>query len=206
MLSFGCKRQQAEMVSFGYRYLPLNIGASIDYAVDSTVYNDFTQSDTTYTFTIRETVADTFTDATGRLNYRIERLKRLTDTGSFQIQKSIAVVVEGSRAERLEDNQRTVILSFPIEQGKTWDGNAFSDQGMVRFEIESAHKSESIGTLSFDSVTTVIHYNDTSNFIEKRFRKEQFARDVGLVSLEYIHIETKLNGDSGLHLVQRIIN
>ena len=205
-LVFGCKRDQPQPIDLGYDYLPMTIGASIRYAVDSTVYNDFTQSDTTYSFTITETVVDTFSDADGRLNYRIEQSKRFADTGSYVLQKSMAVYFEPTRAGRLEDNAHTVILAFPPSQGNTWDGNAFNNRGKEIFEITSAHISASVNGASFDSVVTVEHYNDTTNFILKRYRQEQFAKNVGLVSLEYLDLRTKINGDSGVHYVQRIIN
>lgn len=41
ILIAGCKREQADEIDFGYDYLPLVVGQSIDYHVDSTVYDDF---------------------------------------------------------------------------------------------------------------------------------------------------------------------
>jgi hypothetical protein len=206
VLFFGCKRNQTEPLDLGYNYFPLTIGAFVDYQVDSTVYNDFTQSDTTYSFTIRETVRDTFSDAQGRLTYRIERSKRVGDTASFVIQKSMGINVEATRLERLEDNIRTVILSFPPDAGSAWNGNAYNNRGQENFEIISAHKPATVNGTTFDSVVTVEQYNDTANFIEKRYRQERFAKNLGIISIEYIDIRTKLNGDSGVHYVQQIIN
>lgn len=205
-LVLGCKRDQPQPIDLGYDYLPMTIGASIRYAVDSTVYNDFTQSDTTYSFTIIETVVDTFSDADGRLNYRIERSKRFADTGSYVLQKSMAVYFEPTRAGRLEDNAHTVILAFPPDAGNSWNGNAYNDRGKENFEIISAHKSATVNGTTFDSVLTVEQYKDTTNFIEKRYRQERFAKNLGIISIEYIDIRTKLNGDSGVHYVKQILN
>ena len=205
ILIASCKREQADEIDFGYDYLPLVVGQSIDYHVDSTVYDDFTQDDTTYSFTIRELVADTFTDVAGRLNYRIERQKQASDTSEFVVQKSFAIYRSATSAERLEDNKRTVILSFPLNPGSTWDGNAFNTDEKENFTVATAHKALTIGDLRFDSVATIEHNIDTANFVEKKFRVEKFARGIGLISIEYMDIETKLNGDSGLYYIQQII-
>jgi hypothetical protein len=61
-----------------------------------------------------------------------------------------------------------------------------------------------IGTLSFDRTLRVILENDTDNFVVKRYSEERYARNVGLISKRYFHIETQFEIDSGLQWIQRI--
>ena len=61
-------------------YFPLEKNKYIIYNVDSTVWNDELCVQITNKFQIMYTVADTFTDAQGRLSYRIDtRIRKKTE-------------------------------------------------------------------------------------------------------------------------------
>jgi hypothetical protein len=206
LLGVGCKDNPTETTDFHFDYLPLILGSSITYSVDSIVYNDFDQSVVKYQFTLKETVAEVFNDASGRITYRIEQSKRESDTLNYRVSGSYAVLIDGLKAERTQNNLRTIPLIFPPAKGETWDGNATNTRSTEDYRFTTTHQPYSIGASSFDSTLHIVQIEDTTNFINKRFAEERYAKGVGLIELQTRHIETKLNGDSGLVWVQRYLS
>lgn len=197
-----CKKNPPVEVDFGYNYLPLEIGQWVEYDVDSIVYDEFAQTVTNYPFVLRETVVETFEDAEGRTAYRVERATRMLDSAEFVVRGSYAVLVDGVRAERLDNNTRIVPLIFPPKDGADWNGNAFNTKGEELFEYDYVDQPETIGSLALDSTLRVIHRNDTDNFVVKTYQEERYARNIGLVYREFLDLETQISGDSGLHWIQ----
>jgi hypothetical protein len=108
-----CKRAEVPELDLQLDYLPLKVGASIDYSVDSIVYDDFDASKTVYSFILRETVVEQFEDAEGRTSFRIEQSKRFIDSTDFTIRGSYSLTIDGMRTERFSENKRIVNLVFP---------------------------------------------------------------------------------------------
>ncbi len=83
-------------------------------------------------------------------------------------------------AEKVEENKRFIKLVFPSQNGKEWDGNSFNSLGEKIYEIISSDESESVNSLSFDSVVTVKQF-EQDDFIEYIYEMEKYARNVGLI-------------------------
>lgn len=199
-----CKKDPDDRpkTDYGYNYLPLKEGAWIEYRVDSTVLDEFTQTSATYTFTMRETVAEQFEDAEGRTVFRIERSRRWNDTAGYEVVGSYSLLKHGARAERVDENLRVVPLVFPPGEGGEWDGNAFNTLDEQLFEYEYVDRPGTYSSLVFDSTLRVIQWNDTDNFVIKKYSEERYARNTGLIYREYLDIETQFSVDSGLHWIQ----
>lgn len=206
LLAVGCKDNPTEATDFHFDYLPLMLGSNITYQVDSIVYNDFDQSIVKYQFILMETVTEVYEDAAGRLTYRIEQSKRESDTVDFRVAGSYAVLVDGLKAERIKNNLRTVPLIFPPSKNESWDGNATNTLGSEDYRFNSTHQPYTLGGISFDSTVHIIQIGDTANLINKRFSEERYAKGYGLIEVRTRHIETKLNGDSGLVWIQQYIS
>ncbi|NQV52097.1 MAG: hypothetical protein HQ500_02890 [Flavobacteriales bacterium] len=204
MLACGKDKDQAK-IDFGYAYYPLVIGNSVEYKVDSVVYNEFTATVDSFSFLMREECVETFTDLEGRTAYRFERYVQKDDTSDFAFRTSFYVVTDGVRTEKVENNQREVVMVYPPKNGEDWDANAFSAADQVDYEFEAVHQALQLGSLSFDSALRVIQLNDTDNFITKRFSEERYAKHVGLVEKRYYHIETQFEVDSGLYWIQTVV-
>ncbi len=54
-----CKKEEPEMTDRGYSYFPYRVGSMHIYDVDSTVYDDFDTSVTTYKYQLREIIEST---------------------------------------------------------------------------------------------------------------------------------------------------
>lgn len=201
-----CVNKTEEIIlNKGYNYYPLKKGKYIIYDVDSTTYDLINQEqhtvdiDTVH-FQAKELVADTLKDAQGRPSFKLEYYTRKNDTMPWVIRKVWYTTRTEQTAERVEDNQRFVKLSFPVEPNSKWNMARFIDPNTpitVRGEtITSVYKDWEPGALdhnyseidkkyiqgnkTFDSTVTVININQESG-ADKQLYKEIYGRNVGLI-------------------------
>ena len=198
-------------IDYGYEYYPAEVGKYIIYDVDSIVF-DLTSNgritDTT-SYQVKEEIADTTTDNTGRMMYLIHYSTRDNPDEDWTIKKVHTAVIDDNRVERTEDNFRFVKLLFPIKKETTWNGNQlFSDENViitVRGETLELFKNwtssvidknvrEVINNQTFDDVL-IIHHADYENNIERRFVEEKYARNIGLISKTMFILDTQCNGN-----------
>lgn len=185
---YSCKKdvETVPPVNMGYNYFPEDIGSYVIYEVDSIAYDDKSHAPDTTRYLLKEVIASSFIDNSGRPTLRIERFKKMyVDTVPYD---SIAWVgprvwyanKTATSAEKVEENKRYIKLVFPSKEGKEWDGNSFNSLGEKLYEIISSDESESLNGVAFDSVVTVKQYEQI-DFIEYIYEMEKYARNVGLI-------------------------
>lgn len=205
---YSCKKDSTEEPDFGYDYVPVGLGYTYIYHVDSVVYDEFSNSVRPFQFTLKDVFAESFQDLTGRVAYRVERSKRFQDSAEFVFQYSYTITMDDFRAERKVDNTTEVFFIFPPKADEQWEANAFNNQESLRYSFLSVDEPWS----GFDSVATVIQNNDTASVIFRTYEEERFARNVGLVYREFLDIESQFvqslsqTVDSGLHWKQTLID
>ncbi|RME00367.1 MAG: hypothetical protein D6816_13820, partial [Bacteroidetes bacterium] len=126
-----CKTEQDPFDrDFGFDYYPLEVGKSMIYQMDSTIYDPTGDSMLIHSTTfLKETVVDSFIDLTGTPVYRIEQYHRAADTLPWAINKVVTASITNNQAQRVEDNLRFIKLTFPVRENNSWDGNVFFDSG-----------------------------------------------------------------------------
>ena len=200
MFLFSCKDDQVEpSIENNYAgYFPLETGFWIEYNADSVVdldEDDPFNLDTAiraYTFQLREEIDSGFFDAEGEWAYRISRYRRLSDTLPWDFMNLWTAKITNTSAQRVEDNIRFVKLSFPINERKTWNGNAFNYYIEEDYLYADIHQPFSLGGFSFDSTVNVIQNDFTSN-VNRILKNEIYANHVGMVykrqdSLNTVHL------------------
>jgi hypothetical protein len=198
-----CKKDSdtAEAPALGYSYFPLTEGRSAYYQVDSIGWLGYTYDPITNTididtvqYQIKETVESFFTDNEGRETARIVRYRRDNISQPWSLYKVFTANLTPTRAERYEDNVRYTKLIFPPVENDKWTGQyvnvPLNDTAYDawEYEYETVNEPGSAGSLSFDSVATVILKNDI-NLIEYRYYMEQYAAGQGLIYKEYNDLE-----------------
>ena len=163
-------------------YFPLEKGRYWIYKVDSFYYNDFTSSIDTFSFELKEYIESEIKDDNGNTSYRLERYYRNNSSEKWILKRVWQTSLEDNSATKTEENIKFVKLLFPIKENLKWNGNAYNALGEFNFEYISIHKNTSIGSLSFDSVSTVLIKADTS-LISIENHTEQYATNVGLVKI-----------------------
>lgn len=204
VLFFSCKKTKQNSIDLGTDYYPVSIGNWIEYDVDSITFSDFTTptSIDTSSFKIKETVESSFLDLNDEENFRVEEFKK-NDSTSWQINNIFSLKKSNINIEKVENDLRYIKLVFPPEENKTWDGNIYIDvvdQPLLDFlnpdkyaweyTYSSIDENLVVGTYTFDSCVTIIQI-DEENLFEKKYSKEIYAKNVGLVYKELIILETQ---------------
>lgn len=199
-----CQDEVVRPLTLGDEYEPvLEIGNYWEYQVDSSYVDDFFDPplDTTESFLLRELVADTFTDNSGRLSFKIERYKKFFndtipyDSMDWRMTDVWVATHNQGFFERYEENVRYVRLNYPVVEGKDWNGNAYNTFAEWNYEYENVHQSYTVGDFTFDS-TLVVNQRDNINIIDLETAYEVYARDVGLIEKHYTDQVKSIN--SGL--------
>lgn len=199
-----CKKEVSAPVSLGKDYFPLSIDHWQTYEVDSIVVSDFTNpvSIDTFSYTIKETIVDTFLDLNEEKNFRIVEKKKYPNSSWFTNNVFSAKATEFN-VQKVENDLRFVKIVFPVLNETSWDGHIFldvqdeatleyldTDRYPWEFSYSEVNTAMEIGGFSFDSCVIVTQINQ-ENLFEKKYSKEIYAKNVGLVFKELIVLETQ---------------
>lgn len=203
-----CKKDIEEPLDIGYDYFPVSIGKWAIYEVDSTYYNDFTDSVYHYNYKIKELIESTFLDNQNRETQRLERYKKISDTTDWYISNVWALNLTATTAEKVEEDYRFVKLIFPVKKSSTWDGNAYNILDEQEYKYTDVHKSYNVNGITYDSTITVIQ-KIVSNPIQEDYQIEVFAKHIGMIYKKYISLKKSNAGtviDSGNDYTYSIIS
>ncbi len=179
-----------EEIDLGYAFFPNESGKYIDYEVDSIHYGITVD---TVNFYLRELVADDFIDAEGQPATRLERYKKFNLDDEWVLTDVWSQRRTTTAAERDEENRRFVRMIFPVENGKTWDGNSYNTLDPWNYRYSGKDESYSLENLSWRETVTVNQRNNT-NLVDQEFAFEVYARNIGLVHKVF----TDLNFQNGM--------
>lgn len=190
----GCKKDSdLPPVDMGYRYYPNQPGHWVSYTVDSTSWDDFTDSVYYYHFQIMERFESQFYDEQNRLSDRIERYKRESDTSEWVLKDIWYACRTASTVEKTEENTRFIKLIFPVEEGSEWNGNAQNVMDEQMYEYTDADVFRQLNGFSFDSTARVLQRDDATQ-ISENLEEEIYSRGIGMIYKRYINLYTKPTG------------
>ncbi len=197
---FSCKKKTIEGFDDGRKYFPLTSGNWVIYEVDSIVYDGFTQSVDTIEFELRVRVGKEFTDGEGSQAFEIERAYKLTDSSLFVVADIWHANYTTGGIEQVEENKRIVKMALPPLLSSTWDGNAKNTDASWVYHYRFIHDQQTVNGLNFDSVCSVIQFDDEDIILTQRqYSEEQYAAGVGLVYHRKIWLDKKFNSSTGLY-------
>jgi hypothetical protein len=129
---FSCKKETETIDDYAYQterlteIIPLQVGKSITYQTDSTVFTNFGREVEIHSYIETDIVDALFTDAMGRTSYRITRfLQDLAKTKPAFSSGTYFVTPTQNTVEVNENNLRYVKLTTPVKQDATWKGNLY---------------------------------------------------------------------------------
>lgn len=207
-VQYSCKKDSTlPPVDMGYDYFPTTQGKWIIYQVDSIHYNDFTNTSDTFHFQIKEFIESKFLDGNSRQSERIERSSRIDNSQPWTLSNVWFSTLTNSRAERNEENIKYIKLTFPITVSSNWDANAFNTLEKQECRYKDLYKTFFVDSLRFDSTITV-QKDDFLTFIGRDFEKEVYAKHIGMIYREAIHVEWDSNQKitKGVNYKYRIVS
>lgn len=181
-------------------------GKYVVYKLDSLVYINFGQKDTTISYQVKDSVAAQITDNLGRTAYRIFRFIRKEATDAWQPNNTFMTVPTSNGVEFIENNLRYLKLRQPLRYGFSWKGNTYIDTYSLNSEFkylddwdyfyETVNEPITLGTLTVDSTITVNqrdeiigNIGDPNSFSEKNVGLEVYAKGIGLAYRKFLHSE-----------------
>ncbi|WP_114789576.1 hypothetical protein U0035_08545 [Niabella yanshanensis] len=189
-------------------YVTLQVGKSITYRLDSTVFTFNGTRIETHKYQVRHTVLKEVTDD-GQKSFMIQRLlNNETATGSWVNNGTYLVTLHENKIEVITDNLRVIALQSPLRKGFSWKGNGqlpfapykqLFDFSLIGYDMNSWNFSytdfgdETIEGQSYKSVWTVAQNNEVLNmpptanteFATKEVSIEKYAKGIGLVYKDY---------------------
>jgi hypothetical protein len=222
----GCKREVEPYTSEPLSdYLPLVVGRSITYQLDSTVFIGFTLEGEVHHYQEKQEVAAQITDNLGRPSYRINRyLRDSAGTGNWQAAGTFFITPLEHSVEVVENNLRIVRLAAPVKRDFFWKGNQYLpfapyspkydfrsdtnfDPSDWEFYYETVDESLALNGQMLDNVITVKQIdeetsgNDDMLLTGKTYSVDKYAKGIGLVYQELIMWEQEPNGGSDAYKI-----
>lgn len=202
LLIQSCKKDvNPENVDFGYEYFPMTPGSYRIYLVDS-IGHDLTSDTSSYQ--IMEVLGEEFTDAIGQPAIEVERYKRFSSSEDWVLQQVWVQKRTTRSGERVEDNQRYIRMIFPIEDGKTWNGNAYNVYSDWMYTFQGVGSTRMVGPFTFQNTLKVNQRNNV-NLIDQEIAEEIYAKDIGLIYKKLIDLNFQTDGLTGIELEMSII-
>ena len=190
-------------------YFPLQVGKYITYDLDSTVFINFGLKDTVIKYQVKDSIENQITDNLGRPAFRIVHYMRKNSGQSWTASNTFMAVANFTDIEFVENNLRFIKLVLPIKQDYTWKGNTYIDT----YSLNSATKYLDDWDYAYDSVnvpitlsggllinnTIKVNQRDeflgqdpklpTTQYAERNYSVEKYAKSIGLVYKEFLHWE-----------------
>ncbi len=189
-------------------YYPLTVGNHLDYNLDSTLYINFGKKDTVVHYQARDIVDAQITDNLGRPSFRIVRYLRKNDGDAWIPSVTYMVTPEDNKIELIENNLRYIKLAAPVVQDFSWKGNRYIDTYSTDLDLnylddwdyiyDSVGIPLTVNNLSFDNTVKVFQRDEFlgqdpsipgTQYAEKNFAYEKYAKGVGLIYREFLHWE-----------------
>lgn len=212
LLLVACEKETQQdkpsMTDNSSAYFPLDSGLTRIYQVDSIYWDPFTGINDTVSYLLKEVVADEYIDNEGRFGRRLERYKQ-NGTGDWIIFQVRAALKLGNRGETVENNIRYVRIIFPLNEGDTWDINAYNALGNQEGECIRQGTADAIGPLSFSNTCWISGDDEPATLIGDRFAEERYAVAIGPYYKILAEVETNIiSGDttSGYVYTEKLIS
>lgn len=184
----------------GTAYFPLEVGDFRIYQVEGVKYNSY-QDSLVFSYQLKESVTDTFTNLESGISYKIEREKRNTDNETWVFDSLWTARKDSRTAVMVEHNVPIVKFSFPSKDSITWDGNRLNDKYADEFIMINVNEPYSIYSNTFNRTATVIQEKIPDLVVNWISKQEVFAEDIGLVYKENTTLIYRQDDFLGLEII-----
>lgn len=175
---FGCKKTPE--TEYHFEYFGMEEGRYVIYDAIEIVHDDNLQQHDTSIYQLKTVWGGIYIDNQGREAREYKRFVRPTENDPWVFQDLWTGLIDGIRAELVEENQRVVKLVFSPTQNKDWDANAYNQDGEQRCFYRDIHGDTLIDNTVFDP-TLVVEQEQFNNIIDSVHRYEMYAKDIGLI-------------------------
>ncbi|MFT5780113.1 MAG: hypothetical protein ACI837_003074, partial [Crocinitomicaceae bacterium] len=179
ILLAGCKKNPDP--DFHFDYFGLEEGRYVVYDVVDITHDDALNQHDTVEYQLKTYWAGEYIDDQGRTAREFWRYTRDSITGAWEFKDIWTGIIDGIRAELIEENQRRIKLVFAPTLQKLWDANAYNMQPVLECYYRNIHQDTLINGTNFES-TVVVEQDNFNSLIDTVRMYETYAKGVGLVS------------------------
>jgi hypothetical protein len=187
-------------------YYPLQVGKYITYNLDSTIFINFGTAQAIVSYQVKHQVDALITDNLGRPAYRVIRFIRKTAANPWVPDNTFMAVRTDFGVEFIENNMRFLKLKAPVRDAFTWKGNTYIDTRSLNSNVkylddwdytyDSVNVKQTLGSFTLDSTLKVEQRDeiignptDPNSYSEINFSAEKYAKGLGLIYRNFLHIE-----------------
>ena len=200
-----CKKENEVLIKEKIKdYYPLQVGNSIVYQLDSTVFINFGSEKVVHSYIIKDEVDSLITDNLGRNSFKIKReIRNSIDTTKWDHLMSYLITYDSLRVELIKDNQRYLIMIDPIKNNIEWSGNSYINTisnpelqylDQWKYYYSNVNMPHIINNITYPETITIVQRDDiigdTINkdyYFEVNYSKEVYAKEIGLIHKEFLH-------------------
>jgi len=175
----------------GTNYYPLNVGDYRIYNVSGVEYIS-TADSVEFSYMLKESVVDSFMNLESGISYKIQREKKYTEDGLWELDSIWTARKDNRTAVQVENNVPIIKLSFPMSENLRWDGNRLNGNYIDEFILLDFGQTyvDDFGFYSNTATVEQEYIPDTRvNWISM---KEVYAEDIGLVYKENVKIDFRI--------------
>lgn len=173
-----CK--QDDPPKFHFEYFGMEEGRFVIYDVVDIRHDANVSVHDTLNYQLKTKWGPVYFDNEGRQGHEFHIFRRDSLNGPWVLTDVWYGLIDGIRAELVEENQRKVKLVFAPDLDKEWDANAYNMLGIQECYYRDIHQDTIINNQSFDS-TLVVEMESTGNLVDSIRKYEMYAKHVGLV-------------------------
>ncbi len=208
LLSSCNETKEIDPNSIGYDFYPIEIGQYRIYDVEEIIY-EISGFDTSV-FQLRETIFDSI-PSVDQTTYLLRRDKR--DNASLEWEAdSVWTVTKTTNFLAVNENNISFIkLTFPVKNGNEWNGNSLNSNNELTYYYQPLAAPFIDSILISDHIRVVIE-DIEQNIVNQDLRSEVYARNIGLLSKDYLSLNYCTAGctelgeiESGRSLKQTLI-
>lgn len=201
-------------------YIQLTVGKYITYRLDSTIFTNLGRTEEIHKYQVRHTVDAQIVDNLGRPSYRIIRqLRDSAGTKPWVENGTYFITPLQDQLEVVEDNLRFIKLHIPFNLKFKWKGNRYissdpyssvysfsNDDNMNDWDyvFDKFEATSSISGKTLNEVYTITQIDESLNapvtnfstYGARTYSLEKYAKNVGLVSRDYVLWEYQPNTGS----------
>ena len=206
-LFHNCTKEETLPTASILDFFPLEIGRSITYRMDSTVFVNFNSREEVHSYQVKDVVEDLITDNLNRPTYRIRRYIRDTAaTQPWADDATFLVTPTRNTLELNDNNLRFIKLHLPIRDDYSWKGNSYIDTYSSNSEVNylddwdyiyaNTNQPYNFDTEVVDSTVTVYQRDEVIGdpdvdtvFSRRDYSVEVYGKGIGLIYKNFLHRE-----------------
>jgi hypothetical protein len=142
LILVSCKKEKS--LNFHYDYYPIVENQFVTYKVDQVITDITVNQHDTLSYFMKVQIGVVEIDNEGRTVNRVNRYVGPSATGPWTLQDIWTTLIDGDKAELIEENNRIIKLIFSPTKTKEWDANAFTNLVPLDCYYDEIHKEKVI--------------------------------------------------------------